>query len=167
MAEGTSSSHGNWEFLTFSIHIHSRLEKQWVQQGKDPRAMMRDRLRRELDEHVGYGIEHFFVIEGWSKLAKAPTRLHIHGGVSLHEGTSRRKIMMAAGRAAGHGIKGYPREPRAVHSDMFYRHGPAYINYLFKSVRRKDDRLNNRRVTRSRQLTALVRDFWVLITVGN
>jgi hypothetical protein len=151
-----------WQFQTFNIDIHHDLEREWVKEGRDVRVAMRDRLRRELDKRVRPGLEHFFVIEGWSKRAKAQTKLHIHGAAAIYpdDPADPRKIMIAAGRAAGHGLQGYSRQRRAVHGRMFTRRGPAYINYLFKSVRRKDDRLNHRRVTMSRSVVRATRDFW-------
>jgi hypothetical protein len=151
-----------WTFQTFNIHIHPDLEKEWVKESRDVRVMMRDRLRRELDKLVRPGLEHFFVIEGWSKLTRAPTMLHIHGAAAIYPGEPRdaRNIMLAAGRAAGHGLKGYSRRKRAVHGQMFTRAGPRYINYLLKAVNRKDDRLNDRRVTMSRSVVKATRELW-------
>lgn len=155
-----------WKFMTFNIVIHTDLERKWLDEQRDVRAVMRDRLRRELDRAVRPRLEHFFVIEGWSKRDKAPTALHIHGAAAIYpdEPADARRIVLAAGRAAGHGLAGYPRQRRAVHGRMFTRAGPAYINYLFKSVRRKDDRLNDRRVTMSRSVVSATRDFWDTIT---
>ena len=155
-----------WELQTFNIHIHPDLERQWMRERRDPRVMMRDRLRRELDRRVRSRLEHFFVIEGWSKLQKAPTLLHIHGAAAIYPGELRdaRNIMIAAARAAGHGLKGYSKQPRAVNGRMFTREGPAYINYLFKSVRRKDPRLSDRRFTMSRSATEGARELWNTIT---
>ena len=155
-----------WQFQTFNIHIHRDLESKWVGEGRDVRVMMRDRLRRELDDCVRLGLEHFFVIEGWSKRAKGPTLLHIHGGAAIYpdEPTDAANIMSAAGRAAGHGLKGFAKQSRAEHGREFTRDGPRYINYLFKSVRRKDDRLNDRRVTMSRSVVKSTREFWQAIT---
>lgn len=155
-----------WQLQTFNIHIHPDLEDQWIRDGRDPRKMMRDRLRRELDRRVRPRLEHFFVIEGWSKLQKAPTLLHIHGAAAIYPGEPRdaRKIMIAAARAAGHGLRGYSRQRRAVNGRIFTREGPAYINYLFKSVRRKDARLSDRRFTMSQSATDGARELWNTIT---
>ena len=157
-----------WEFQTFNIHIHRDLERKWVSEGCDVRVVMRDRLRREFDKHVRPGLEHFFVIEGWSKRDKAPTLLHIHGGAAIYPDypSDAGKIMEAAARAAGHGLKGYSRQARARNGRKFTRDGPRYINYLFKSVRRKDDRLNDRRVTMSRSVIRATRDFWEKTITG-
>jgi hypothetical protein len=153
-----------WTFQTFDIHIHPRLERQWVQEGRDVRMMMRDRLRRELDDLVGSRREFFFVIEGWSKHTRSATRLHIHGGAAIYEPNDPMLIEKAAARAAGQGIRGYSYQPRAVHGDRYRPAGPAYINYLFKSVTRRDDRLPDRRLTMSRSVVTATRDFWNTIT---
>lgn len=76
-----------WQFQTFNIHIHRDLEEDWVKEERNVRATMRDRLRRELDKIVRPGLEHFFVIEGWSKKDKKPTLLHIHGGAAIYPET--------------------------------------------------------------------------------
>ena len=70
-----------WELLTFNINVHPDLEAQWLRDGRDPRTMLRDRLRRELDRLVRPRLEHFFVIEGWSNRTKSQTHVHMHGGV--------------------------------------------------------------------------------------
>jgi hypothetical protein len=153
-----------WTFQTFNIHIDPKLEKQWLNEGRDVREVMRDRLRRELDRHLAPRREFFFVVEGWSKHTKAPTRLHIHGAAAIYESGDGEKIEAAAARAAGQGLRGRKYQPRAVHSDPFTRAGPAYINYLFKSVNRRDARLPERRLTMSRSVVNATRDFWNTIT---
>lgn len=153
-----------WTFQTFNIHLHPDLESSWVGNGRDVRMAIRDRLRRELDSLLTPRREFFFVVEGWSKHTRSPTRLHIHGGAAIYEPGDDQKIEDAAARACGHGLKGYSNQPRAVHSDEFTRAGPAYINYLFKSVSRHDDRLPDRRLTMSRSVVEAARDFWDTIT---
>lgn len=153
-----------WTFHTFNIHIHPDLEKQWVGEGSDVREKMRDRLRTEL---VKLGVprrEFFFVVEGWSKHTKAPTVLHIHGAAAIYNDGDGDNIEQAAARAAGHGLRGFSRQPRAVHGDEFTRAGPAYINYLFKSVKRPDARLPERRLTMSRSVVDGAREFWNTLT---
>jgi hypothetical protein len=153
-----------WTFQTFDIHLHPDLESQWLLEGRDPRMMMRDRLRRELDKSVGPGREFFFVVEGWSKKTRTSTMVHIHGGAAIYDELDDEKIEEAAARACGHGLKGYSRQARAVHSQEFTREGPAYINYLFKAVRTRDPRLPERRLTMSRSIVNATRDFWNTIT---
>jgi hypothetical protein len=152
-----------WSFQTFNIHIHPKLEAKLVAQGRDVRAEIRDRLRKELAV-IRPGLEHFFVIEGWSKLTKAPTILHIHGGALIDAPGDGERIKDAAMRAAGQGIRGHPVTRRAKHGAEFTRAGPRYVNYLFKSVRRHDDRLEKRRLTMSRSIVDATRDFWHEIT---
>lgn len=153
-----------WSFQTFDIHLHPDLESQWVNDGRDVRTMMRDRLRRELDGLLGPRREFFFVVEGWSKQTRAPTVVHIHGAAAIYHDFDDEKIEEAAARACGHGLKGYGKQSRAVYSQPFTREGPDYINYLFKSVRRRDDRLPDRRLTMSRSIVNATRDFWNGIT---
>lgn len=152
-----------WEFQTFNIHIHPKLEAKWVTEGRDVRAEVRNRLRKELGA-IRKGLEHFFVIEGWSKISKAPTGLHIHGGALIDRPGDGDRIIDAAMRAAGQGMRGQPRTPRSRHGEVYNRSGPAYVRYLFKSVRRQDDRLTKRRLTMSRTIVSATRDFWHEIT---
>jgi hypothetical protein len=152
------------DFLTFNIHIHSDLERKWELEGTNPLTAIRDRLRKEMDKALGIGREWFFVIEGWSKVTKSPTFLHIHGGAALREPTDAKKIEIAAARAAGHDQRGRPRLPRTVHTAEFKVEQAAYANYLFKSVRRRDPRLPERRFAISNSLTSTARLFWETIT---
>jgi hypothetical protein len=154
----------NWRVQTFNIHIHSDLEHDWVATGRDPRKMMRDRLRKEFDRLVYPRLDWFFIIEGWSSKSSAETFLHIHGAAASFETGDDVKIMNAAGRAAGHGIKGFEDMPRAVHGRTFTRERAGYANYLFKASKRRDDRLAERRLTMSRSMVGGARDFWNLIT---
>lgn len=153
-----------WTFLTFNIVIHPDLEKQWLTQGKDVRVKMRDRIRRELDKVVGHGREFFFVLEGWSARKKEPTKLHVHGGVAIYEQGEHGALEAAVARAAGHGIKGYANVSRAVHSEVFNRERAGYASYLFKSARRHDERMPERRLTMSTSATAAGRELWKIIT---
>jgi hypothetical protein len=153
-----------WKFQTFNINIHPDLENQWLQESRDVRIMMRDRLRRELDKAVKPQLETFFVVEGWSTDRKAQTGLHIHGGAAIYEPGDGQKIVKAAGRAAGQGLKGYTRVSRSVHGQIYTTEGPAYINYLMKSVKRQDQRLPERRVYRSHSVTGAGKSFWDAIT---
>lgn len=153
-----------WMFLTFNIVIHPDLERRWLAEGRDVRATMRDRVRRELDEAVGHGREFFFVLEGWSTRSKAPTKLHIHGGVAIYEKGEIGILETAVARAAGHGVKGYSVVDRAVHSRVFTRERAGYATYLFKNARRHDDRMPERRLSMSTTATAAGRELWNTIT---
>jgi hypothetical protein len=155
-----------WTFQTFSIHIHPDMEAKWTTERRDVRAQVRDRLRKELAT-IRPGLEHFFVVEGWSKLTKAPTRLHIHGGALIDPGEDGERIIDAAMRAAGQGQRGRPTTLRARHGAVFTKAGPRYANYLLKSVRKKDDRLTEKRFTMSRSIVDATRDFWHEITGRN
>ncbi|ONF97415.1 hypothetical protein [Sphingomonas jeddahensis] len=152
-----------WSFQTYNIHIHPDLEEKWLSSGRDPRVMMRDRVRREFDRHVRPNLDWFFVIEGWSP-RNGETILHIHGGAASYEPGDAGKIMHAVARAAGHGLKGYAAVPRAVHGQPFKRHKAGYVDYLFKAARRKDPRLGERRLTMSRAMTGGARALWELLT---
>jgi hypothetical protein len=152
-----------WSFQTFNIHIHRDLQARWAALDRDPRVMMRDRVRRELDRHVRPNLDWFFVIEGWSP-RHGETILHIHGGAASYEPGDDEKIMSAVSRAAGHGLRGYARAARAIHGRPFTRHTANYVDYLFKATRRQDDRLSEKRVTMSRTMTGGARAFWELVT---
>jgi hypothetical protein len=154
----------NWRVMTFDIHIHPELEAAWAAEVKDPRVMMRDRLRREFDHHVRPSLDWFFVIEGWSTRTRAPTMLHIHGAAASYDTGDDEKIKLAAARAAGHGIKGFANIPRAIHGRPFVIERAGYANYLFKAARRHDDRLPHRRLTMSREMVGGARSFWEMIT---
>ncbi|MFN3474445.1 MAG: hypothetical protein ACK4ZW_10430 [Blastomonas sp.] len=148
-----------WSLQTFNIHIHPKLEVKWVSEEKDVRAEIRDRLRKELAV-IRPGLEHVFVVEGWSKLSKAPTILHIHGCAIIDNPGDGDRIIAAAMRAAGQGIRGHPVTRRARHGAIYTKAGPRYVNYLLKSVRKHDDRLTKRRLTMSRSIVDATRDFW-------
>jgi len=154
----------NWRVQTFNIHIHPDLESAWVAAGKDPRVMMRDRMRREFDNHLHPRLDWFFIIEGWSKRTKSETVLHVHGAAASFEPGDDKKIMEAAARAAGHGLKGFSITPRAIHGRTFTHERAGYADYLLKASRRRDDRLGQRRLTMSRSMVAGAREFWKLIT---
>lgn len=154
----------NWELLTFSIHVHPDLESLWVGGGRDVRAMIRDRLRKEFEKDLRPGLEHFFVVEGWSKRDKKEVRLHFHGAALIDNPGAVAMIKAAAARAGGHDQAGRKKSHRAVHAARFTREGPRYINYLFKAARRHDDRLAKRRLTMSRSLVGATRSFWEMIT---
>lgn len=152
-----------WSFQTFNVHIHADLERDWAMSGRDPRVMMRDRMRREFDRHVRPNLDWFFVIEGWSP-RNGETMLHIHGGAATYDQGDEARVMLAVSRAAGHGLRGYSRAPRAVHGRPFERHTAGYVDYLFKATRRADPRLGERRLTMSREMTGGARAFWDLVT---
>lgn len=155
-----------WELQTFSVIISRDLADEWIRKGADVRKEIRERMRK----HIGRIIhdrkpEYFFVIEGWSTQKREQTRLHIHGGVFVYSRTEGEKVMEAVGKACGQGLHGRKPERRAVHGKMFWRQGPRYVDYLFKSVRRPDQRLERRRITMSREAVGAAREFWKLLTV--
>lgn len=156
------------EFLTFNIRIHPDLEERWTPSGKpavdDPRRKMAERIRKELDNSLGKGREFFFVIEGWSKDTQAPTYLHFHGGAALRDAGDEGKIEVAVGRAAGHGLNGFAKIARAVHTAPFSVEQAAYANYLFKAANRYDPRLPDKRLAISNSMTDTARLFWETIT---
>lgn len=154
----------NWNVRTFNVHIHPVLEARWLSASKDPRVMMRDRLRKEFDKYVRPSLDWFFIIEGWSQKLRAETFLHIHGAAAVFEPGDDKRIEEAVGRAAGHGIKGFPKVDRAIHGRRFTRERAGYADYLFKAARRHDDRLPDKRLTMSRNMVGGAREFWRLIT---
>lgn len=154
----------NWKVQTFNIHIHPELEQGWAAVDKDPRVMIRDRIRREFDKQVRPRLDWFFVIEGWSAKSRSQTILHVHGAAANFEDGDEQKIMDAVGRAAGHGINGHVVMPRAIHGRLFQRERAGYATYLLKAARRHDDRLSRRRLTMSRSLVGGAREFWEMIT---
>ena len=153
-----------WDLQTFTVHLHRDLERKWVANGDDPRVKLRDRLRKQMVRRLGQRREYFFVIEGWSKKRKSEVRLHIHGGAFIAESGDGPKIVAAVASACGQGSGGRSREPKAVHHKIYWKEGRAYINYLFKSVRRKDHRLDRRRVHMSQEATGAGREMWRLMT---
>src|SRR5665213_4398308 len=148
-----------FDLLTFNIHLHPDLEREWVAAGV-VRQKLAERVRKEITCEVGRGREFFFVIESISKLTRLPTVLHIHGAVVANEVQEEDGLEQALARAAGHGIKGSPKLPRAVHSEWFHTLSPAYPNYLFKFAKRFDPRLEERRLVMSQPLTSAARDLW-------
>lgn len=152
------------DFLTFNINIHPKLEAQWVSEGRDIAKVMRDRLRKELDKEFSPGREFMFVLEGWSANHNGPTYLHIHGGAAVRAIGDGAKVASAAGRAAGHGLRGFTPVRRAIHTREFEVCRAAYANYLFKAARRSDPRLTKRRLVMSQQMTYTARLFWESIT---
>lgn len=154
-----------WLLQTFSVTIAMELEADWVARGADARKEMRERVRKHLGRVItDRRTEHFFVMEGWSKRAKAPTRLHIHGAAFVDSEEEGHMVVEAMGKAGGQGLYGRKPEPRAVHGKMYWREGPRYVDYLFKSVKRPDQRLERRRLTMSREATGAAREFWGLLT---
>lgn len=158
--------------LAFTIHIHPKLEARFVSKGKNPTAETRNRIRKELAKIPGVssdGVDWFFCMEGdtdknkygsngYKKLEK--TNLHIQGAIDLPDGVAETQIRAALGRACGHGIRGYSNQPRAIHFGDFHTEGPYYGTYLLKFLRRRDERLAERRTAFSRTLTQSSTDFW-------
>lgn len=87
-------------------------------------------MRREVTRALGPRNEYMFVVEGWSKRAKAPTFLHIHGAFFLQEPGLKDTAMIAIGRACGHGLAGYSTMNRAIHSKRYWGAGlDTWITY--------------------------------------
>lgn len=153
-----------WHLQTFSVHLHRDLADNCSKLGLDPRVVVRDRMRKRLGPAMQRKPEYFFVIEGWSKDKKAAVPLHIHGGVFLDDPREARAVMEAIAKACGQALRGAKPEPRSVHGKLFWRDGPRYVDYLFKSVRRPDDRLQRRRMHMSREAVGTGREMWALMT---
>jgi hypothetical protein len=157
-----------WKFLTFNVHLHPELESKWVAEWLADRRDIRKRimaeLRRELTRLVRPEPEFFFVLEGWSVRDRAPTRLHIHGGVAVLDPSEEPTIKAAVERACGHGVAGRKRTRRAVHFKPYTIERAAYINYLFKAERKADPRLPDRRLAMSQSTVGAARDFWHMLT---
>lgn len=149
---------------TFTVNVDAKLEHDWVSQGKDPIKELRERARKHVGRALDRKPEYFFVVEGWSKMSKAPTRLHIHGGVFFDNESERQRLIDAIAKTGGQRLHGRAQEPRSVHEKVYWRDGPRYVDYLFKSVRRRDARLECRRLTMSREATGAGREFWNLLT---
>lgn len=157
-------SFNEWHLQTFSVHLHRDLEDDCLKRGLDSRIVIRDRLRKRLRKLLPRRPEYFFVIEGWSKKSKAKVPLHIHGGIFLEDPSEGPAVMEAVAKACGQGLRGAKPEPRAVHGRLFWREGPRYVDYLFKSVRKPDDRLNRRRLHLSQEAVGAGREMWGLMT---
>lgn len=153
-----------WSLQTFNIVVTADLEAGWLQAGEDPRRELRERVRKHLGRVIDRRSEHFFIIEGWSKRDKAPTRLHIHGGAFIDNPAEGAEVVDAVAKACGQTVGGRKPDPRSVHGKIYWRDSPAYVNYLFKSVRRKDQRLDRQRLYMSREATGAAREFWGLLT---
>ena len=85
-----------WGLQTFTIHLHSELEADWIANGKDPFNEIRIRMRKEMCNLLGAKAEYFFVIEGLSKQDKNEVRLHSHGGGFIRNHGDGEKIINAA-----------------------------------------------------------------------
>jgi hypothetical protein len=153
-----------WHLQTFNILVTADLEAEWAKRSKDPRRELRERVRKHLGRVVDRRSEHFFVVEGWSKRDKAPTRLHIHGAAFLDNPAEGKGVLDAVAKACGQTIRGRKPDPRSVNGKLYWRDSPAYVNYLFKSVRRPDERLDRQRLYMSREATGAGREFWALLT---
>ncbi len=149
---------------TFTVNVETGLEDEWSSQGKDPVKELRERARKHMGRILERRPEYFFVVEGWSKKLKGPTKLHIHGGAFFDNETERHLIVDAMAKAGGQRLHGRQQEPRSVHEQVYWKDGPRYVDYLFKSVRRPDARLERRRLTMSREATGAGREFWKLLT---
>lgn len=150
--------------LTFTVHLHTKKVDKWLAKKQDVKTVFRDRLRRELDREVGNGREFLFAVEGLSKRGRTRTFLHAHGGVMMMDASEQETIQRSIGRAAAQGIKGYPKEPRAVSFKPFWGGDERWGNYILKFVNIKDERLAERRLAMSQSAIAAGREFWNLIS---
>jgi hypothetical protein len=153
-----------WHLQTFDIIVTAGLESEWIKNGRDPRLELRERVRKHLGRVVDRRSEHFFVIEGWSKRDKSATRLHIHGGAFVDDKVEGERVVGAVAKACGQTIRGRKHDHRSIYGKLYWRDSPAYVNYLFKSVRRPDQRLDRQRLYMSREATGAAREFWGLLT---
>lgn len=151
-----------WDLLTFTIHLHSDLERELVA-AQTMRPGLAERVRKHLARAIGPRREFFFVIESYSKHTLAPTFLHIHGAAALYARHESDCIKAALGRAAGH-VRGASKQPRAIHSDLFTILRAGYGDYLFKFAKQFDPRLDERRLVMSQAMTRAARDLWMDIT---
>lgn len=71
-------------YRPFKVHLHDDLREILEADGKDQRAYLRDRIRRQL--RLVYGTENiplfYFVIEDLDKEGE-PTRPHVHGAIEI------------------------------------------------------------------------------------
>ncbi|NBW74695.1 MAG: hypothetical protein EBR34_02735 [Sphingomonadaceae bacterium] len=153
-----------WQLQTFTVHLHGGLVAKSTIEGRDLRSVVRDRIRKKLSKALGRKAEFFFVVEGWSKRTKTKTQLHIHGGAFMLEAQEGPIILSAVGKACGQGLRGSKPEARSIHGKVYWRDGETYVNYIFKSVKRPDDRLERRRNHMSREAVGAAREFWLLLT---
>ncbi len=163
-------------FVTFNINLHPELEKQWVNQKRDPATELRARINKEirkLHSCPNDGWEYAFIIEGWAKQSHKSkdwsnprkVRLHIHGFAAVYNNGDEELFREALAKACGDGLKGYLKQLRANSVKMFKpNEKPTYPNYLFKYERRKDDRLGYKRAKMSRAATQLCEEHWNTIT---
>lgn len=114
-----------WKFLTFNVHLHPELENKWVAEGRDVRKLIMAELRRELSRLVRPKPEFFFVVEGWSVRDRAPTRLHIHGGVAVLGPIEEPMIEAAVERACG--LDELPVQGRTEGGPATGRSPPCYV----------------------------------------
>ena len=150
-----------WELLTININLHPDLEAKLISLG-DVRGKMREAITRNIRRSLGSPREFFFVIEGQSKDTLAPTGLHLHGAICVHERQEidalRSAVLLAAGQTAKR------RVPRALHTKPFETIRVAYVDYLFKFAKTFDARLEERRLAMSRPMTQAASTFWQDIT---
>jgi hypothetical protein len=149
---------------TFNIKLHHNLEKRWLRERRNVGELLRDRTRREIDKVGGKNRPFIFVVEGIAKATKLPIGLHTHGGAVILDQKDGKAILAAAGRAAGQGLKGYKRTPKAVEGKLYTRQGTVWASYIQKFVDKKDERLLGKRVYMSRAAVQVTREFWNEIT---
>lgn len=153
------------KFLTFTVHLNSTLVSNWVSLGPDiSRRRFRDRLRRYLFSEFGENREFLFAIEGLSRRSRTPARLHIHGAVMIRQCGERGRTEAAIHKAAGQGLRGRRKDPKALHTKMFKGGDAKWGNYILKFVNVADTRLAERRIGMSISTISSASAFWDLLT---
>lgn len=154
--------------VTFTGNLHPDLEKELVAGRCDVRTHLRNALSKALQRETGISrLEFFFVVEGHTKGVKKTTRLHIHGAIAsdrlqpgiLGEDQIKRAVAKAVGQWKSGAIG-----KRAVDVRKYWKPGKAFVTYLSKRIRSKDDRLLAQRLAISRPLTAGAREFWLAVS---
>jgi len=154
--------------ITFTGNLHPDLKRTLVSNGKDARIHIREAFRSALKRETGFSdLEYFFVVEGHTKGIKRSTGLHIHGVIAsdrlkpgiLGEAQVKRAIAKAVGQWNNGSIG-----RRAVHTKRYWKPGKAFVSYLLKRVRSRDDLLLSQRLVISRPLTSGTRAFWLAVS---
>jgi hypothetical protein len=155
--------------ITFTGNLHPDLETQWVGEGRDILAEVRDRLRRQLKSITGKRIECCFVMEGHTKGIKKETFLHIHGFICLAQlddlgFTKCEEILKLALKRTIGEISSRPSMNRAKHTKEYYGYERTYGAYLFKRIPTPDPRLRDMRLVMSGEMTKGARMLWNMMS---
>ena len=71
-------------FIQFRVTLHDELLAELVQRGRDPKAYLRDRLKRCIRDEIGKEAWFMFVIEDRDKEGEEGPRPHAHGSIQIH-----------------------------------------------------------------------------------